>query len=163
MELSITIKLMIFVALLSYYLGFVIRLLRCGKKKVLITAIKLSLQMVLVPLTFPYFLFVMRRSDIFKDLIRVAIDKALKEENIFQEFDEDVYNTILRNLSSPKMFVRFLSELVIDYFRNWDNNVDRLVNTAPSKESVKFSFASTLIGQISKTINKNRIFHLRMP
>lgn len=163
MELRDTIRLLVIVGSLAFYLGFVIRLLRSGRRKVIIPALEFSLRMLLTPFLFPYFLIILRKNKKLEELVQVAMDDVLRTQEISKAQYESMYHIILSKLSSPSYFLRFLGELLVDYLRNWDKHIDSLISTVPKRESARLSFVTTLIDRVSRLIHRNKIFHLGMP
>lgn len=160
MELSIAIRIMVIVGLLAFYSGFVIRLLRNGRRKVLISALLFSVQMLLGPFFFPYYLYHLRKSKTLEQIVQTALDETVRNQNISKEVYDFAYKQVLQKLSSPSFFLRLSGNLIVDFFRNWDNYIDILVSATPQKDNIKISFAETLIYHLLRVINRNKIYHL---
>jgi hypothetical protein len=150
-------------AISSYYFGFVIRLLRSGRKRVFMPALQFSFGMLFSPLLFPYFLYLLKRNKIMEDLIRTAFDEVIGNQSIPKEVYNGMLSTLLIKLSSPSFFLKCLGQLLIDYLENWDKHIDSLVNTVPKRESPRLSFITTLIDYINRQISNNKIFYIGNP
>ncbi|WP_407310884.1 hypothetical protein [Desulfosporosinus sp. SB140] len=157
----------------SLYAGFIIRLIRNDGQKVFSNALKICSKMIITPFIIPLILFRVKRNldhnkHEIRRFINDTIDQQLKEKNLSEEYHTQIYEQVTQQISTPMFFINTSAKLVVNYLKEWDKNVDILINEkAKSQIPIRFEanelpLAINIFRIIVESISRNNLLYLRI-